>query len=54
MRKTLELVGVGYRAQLQGKKIVLNLGYSHPVEIEPVEGIEFEVTRCKQNNCKRY
>lgn len=40
--KTLELVGVGYRAQLQGKKLVMNLGYSHPVEIEPVEGVTFE------------
>lgn len=41
-RKNLDLVGVGYRAQLQGKKLVLNLGFSHPVEIEPVEGIKFE------------
>jgi len=41
-QKTLELVGVGYRATLQGKKLVLNLGYSHPVEIEAVSGIEFE------------
>jgi len=41
-QKTLELVGVGYRAQLQGKKLVMNLGYSHPVEIIPVDGIEFE------------
>jgi large subunit ribosomal protein L6 len=40
--KTLELVGVGYRATLQGKKLVLNLGYSHPVEIESVDGIDFE------------
>lgn len=40
--KTLELVGVGYRAALQGKKLVLNLGYSHPVEVEPVDGITFE------------
>jgi large subunit ribosomal protein L6 len=40
--KTLELVGVGYRAQLQGKKLVMNLGYSHPVEIEPAEGVVFE------------
>ena len=40
--KTLELVGVGYRAQLQGKKLVMNLGFSHPVEIEPAEGITFE------------
>ena len=41
-QKTLELVGVGYRASLQGKKLVMNLGYSHPVEIEAVEGITFE------------
>lgn len=41
-QKTLELVGVGYRAALQGKKLVLSLGYSHPVEIEAVAGIEFE------------
>ena len=41
--KTLEIVGVGYRAQLQGKKLVLGVGYSHPVEIEQPEGITFEV-----------
>lgn len=41
--KSLELVGVGYRASLSGKKLVLNVGYSHPVEINPEEGIEFEV-----------
>ena len=41
-QKTLELIGVGYRAQLQGKKLVMNLGYSHPVEIEPMNGITFE------------
>jgi large subunit ribosomal protein L6 len=41
--KRLQIQGVGYRAQLQGKKLVLALGYSHPVEIEPPEGIEFEV-----------
>lgn len=41
--KSLDIVGVGYRAQLQGKKIVLNLGFSHPVEIDPPAGIEFEV-----------
>ncbi|PMX96851.1 50S ribosomal protein L6, partial [Pseudomonas sp. MPR-R5A] len=39
----LELIGVGYRAQKQGKKLVLNVGYSHPVEIEPEEGVEIEV-----------
>jgi large subunit ribosomal protein L6 len=42
-RKTLELVGVGYRAQLQAEKLVLALGFSHPVEIEPPEGITFTV-----------
>jgi large subunit ribosomal protein L6 len=41
--RSLELVGVGYRAQLQGKKLVLNVGYSHPVEFTPEEGIEIEV-----------
>jgi large subunit ribosomal protein L6 len=39
----LELIGVGYRAQKQGSKLVLNVGYSHPVEIEPEAGIEIEV-----------
>jgi large subunit ribosomal protein L6 len=42
-RRTLELVGVGYRAQLQGGKLVLALGFSHPVEIEPPPGIGFAV-----------
>ncbi len=42
-QKKLEIVGVGYRAQLQGAKLVLNVGYSHPVEIEPPQGISFEV-----------
>lgn len=42
-QKELELIGVGYRAQLQGKKLVLNVGYSHPVEFTPEEGIEIEV-----------
>lgn len=41
-QKNLELVGVGYRAQLKGKNLTMNLGYSHPVEIEAVEGITFE------------
>ncbi|MFJ7953237.1 50S ribosomal protein L6 [Lysinibacillus sp. NPDC096418] len=41
--KSLELIGVGYRAQLQGKKLVLNVGYSHPVEFTPEDGIEVEV-----------
>ncbi len=42
-RKTLELVGVGYRAQKQGSRLVLALGFSHPVEVDPPEGIAFEV-----------
>lgn len=41
--RTLELVGVGYRAQLQGQKLVLNVGYSHPVEFTPEEGVQVEV-----------
>ena len=42
-RKGLEITGVGYRAALSGRKLTLNLGYSHPVEIDPPEGISFEV-----------
>src|SRR5918993_530983 len=41
--KRLEIQGVGYRAQLKGKNLVLALGYSHPVELEAPEGIDFEV-----------
>ena len=41
--KTLEINGVGYRAAKQGKKLVLTLGYSHPVEMEEPAGITFEV-----------
>jgi large subunit ribosomal protein L6 len=42
-RKGLEITGVGYRAQLVGRKLQLALGYSHPIEIDPPEGIGFEV-----------
>jgi large subunit ribosomal protein L6 len=42
-RKGLEIVGVGYRAQKVGEKLVLALGYSHPVEIDPPAGITFEL-----------
>ena len=42
-QKTLEIQGVGYRAQLKGKNLELALGYSHPVPIPAPEGIEFEV-----------
>ena len=41
--KALEINGIGYRAQKQGKKLVLTLGYSHPVEMDEPEGITFEV-----------
>jgi large subunit ribosomal protein L6 len=42
-RKTLELVGVGYRAQMAGSKLTLALGFSHPVEIDPPAGINFSM-----------
>ncbi len=42
-QKELQLVGVGYRANMQGKNLVLNVGYSHSVEVEPPPGITFEV-----------
>lgn len=42
--KDLELVGVGFRAQVEGSKLILNVGYSHPVEMEAPEGITFEVS----------
>ena len=40
--KKLEIVGVGYRCQMQGKDILLNIGYSHPVIIKAVDGLTFE------------
>lgn len=42
-QKRLEIQGVGYRAQVQGRTLTLNMGYSHPVQIEPPEGIQFTV-----------
>ena len=42
-RKPLEITGVGYRAALVGRKLQLNLGYSHPIEIEPPAGVTFEL-----------
>jgi large subunit ribosomal protein L6 len=41
--KALEVIGVGYRAQLEGRGLLLNMGYSHPVRIPPMDGITFEV-----------
>ncbi len=44
-KKTLEIQGVGYRAATAGKKLTLNMGYSHPVEIESPAGIDIEVSK---------
>ena len=41
--KQLEIIGVGYRAAMQGSKLVLSLGYSHPIEVDPPKGIEITV-----------
>lgn len=42
-KKELEIKGIGYRAQLVGNKVVLNLGYSHPITVEPLEGVTLQV-----------
>lgn len=42
-QRRLEIQGVGYRAQVQGRNLVLNMGYSHQVQIDPPEGIQFAV-----------
>ncbi len=53
--KVLEINGVGYRAELKGKNLTINVGYSHPVEVEPPEGIVFEVEdRSKVIHIKGY
>lgn len=46
--KTLEIEGVGYRGELQGKNLVLALGYSHPVPVEPPAGISFVVDKSQR------
>lgn len=47
--KVLEVEGVGYRAEMDGKTLVLNVGYSHPVPVEPPAGVSFEVdTKTRQ------
>jgi large subunit ribosomal protein L6 len=43
--RVLEIVGTGYRAEMQGETLVLYLGHSHPIEVVPPEGISFEVPR---------
>ncbi len=47
--KQLEIQGVGYRAALAGKKLVLSLGFSHPVEVQPPEGITITIDQEKKN-----
>ena len=47
--KKLEIIGVGYRAQVQGKKLTLSLGFSHPIEYQAPEGITFEIDKDKKN-----
>ncbi|CDO05178.1 50S ribosomal protein L6 [Oceanobacillus picturae] len=46
--KSLEIIGVGYRATKQGNKVVINAGYSHPVELDPIDGIEIDVPKNTQ------
>ncbi|HAU40192.1 MAG: 50S ribosomal protein L6, large subunit ribosomal protein L6 [Candidatus Peregrinibacteria bacterium GW2011_GWF2_43_17] len=48
-QKRLEIIGVGYKAQLQGRKLILSLGYSHPVEYIPAEGIKISLDEEKKN-----
>lgn len=48
-KKVLEINGVGYRFQIQGNKLVLTLGYSHPIEYIKPEGIEFKADEEKKN-----
>ncbi|HRI42756.1 MAG TPA: 50S ribosomal protein L6 [Fimbriimonadaceae bacterium] len=43
-KKLLQVQGVGYRVQMEGKNLILNMGYSHPVKVEALPGITFEVT----------
>ncbi len=53
--RVLEVNGVGYRAELSGKNLMLYVGYSHPVEVKPPEGISFEVdTKTRQIKIKGY
>ncbi len=53
--KVLEVNGVGYRAEMDGKNLVLNVGYSHPVVVEPPDGIVFDAdTRARQIKVQGY
>ena len=48
--KKLAVVGIGYRASNQGRKLILNLGYAHPIEFEPPEGINITTERDSRTN----
>lgn len=48
-KKELQLIGVGYRAQVSGKKLVLNLGFSHPIELNIPEGLTAEMDKEQKN-----
>ncbi len=51
--KHLEIVGVGYRAQMEGRNMVLNIGYSHPVNVEPRQGITLEIYQEEKSRSQR-
>ncbi len=48
-RKELQVVGTGYRAQLEGRDLLLHLGYSHPIRVSPPEGITFEIAGARND-----
>jgi len=51
--KHLEIIGVGYRAQMEGQNMVLNIGYSHPVKVEPKTGISLEIYQEEKGRIQR-
>jgi large subunit ribosomal protein L6 len=51
--KDLEIIGVGYRAAMEGKNLLLNMGYSHPVRVAAVDGISFELPDVEKGKAQR-
>lgn len=51
--KSLEIIGVGYRAQVEGRNLLLNMGYSHPVRVDAIEGVTFEVAQDEKTRVQR-
>ena len=49
-QKELEIIGLGYRVEAEGKGLILNVGFSHPVKINPIDGIDFEVQSDRRRN----